>query len=249
MRFLLALVLFLPGMVFAQSAGQNIGQSLISENDVSLRYAGSLSNLAVGDPVVFGGVIQTGDNSANVDRFLDDSRLTIAPNSTVDVDRFVYQEASSSGEVAVGLIKGALRFVSGRMPSQSYKLNTRYAVLGTRGTRFVLTHNDSDGTTVIVEEGAVDFSNGRGANVEVGVGQFSRIDRLGGEPSEPADIGSAEAAAVANVNTAVAISAPPSVSMPGVVGDLSANAAAASAASASAAATSSSEDFGGDGRY
>lgn len=249
MRSLLIALILFPAMAFGQSAGQDVGSSLVSENRVTIGYAGSTRNLGVGDPVVFGGTIVTGDEGANVDQFVDGSRLTVAPNSSVEIDKFVYQADANAGEAVIQLTKGALRFVSGKMRSESYQVNTRFAVLGIRGTRFVVVHSENDGTTVIVEDGLVDFSNGRGASVDVAAGKFSRIDRLGGPPSEPADIGAGEAAAVASVNASVGISAAPSVSMPGVVGDLANSAAEASSAAASAPATNSNADFGGDGRY
>lgn len=249
MRSLLIAALLFPTLGFAQNAGQDVGSSLVSENRVTIAYSGATRNLGVGDPVIFGGTIATGEEGANVDQFVDGSRLTVAPNASVEIDSFVYQADAGAGKAVIRLAKGALRFVSGNMRSDSYRVRTKYAVLGIRGTRFVVVHSESEGTTVIVENGVVDFSNGRGASVDVAAGKFSRIDRLGGTPSEPADIGSAEAAAVANVSTSVGIPAAPSVSMPGVVGDLAGSAAAASAAAASAPARNGSADFGGDGRY
>lgn len=67
-------------------------------------------------------------------RLDDGTDLTIAPNSSIVVDEYVFSGSGSS--VGVSLARGALRMVSGRLPSESYSVKTDVATIGVRGTTF-----------------------------------------------------------------------------------------------------------------
>ena len=66
--------------------------------------------------------------------FLDQTSLTIAPNSEVVLDKYVYDPQSDSGEMAVTVLKGAMRFVGGRISkSEPAIIRTPTATIGIRG--------------------------------------------------------------------------------------------------------------------
>ena len=66
--------------------------------------------------------------------FLDQTSLTIAPNSEVVLDRYVYDPATDTGEMAVTVLRGAMRFVGGRISKTSpATINTPSATIGIRG--------------------------------------------------------------------------------------------------------------------
>ena len=50
--------------------------------------------------------------------FLDGSSLTVGPNARVVIDRFVYDPASNSGDLAINASRGVFRLVGGRISKQ-----------------------------------------------------------------------------------------------------------------------------------
>jgi len=66
--------------------------------------------------------------------FLDQSSLTLGPNSEVTVDEFVYDPRQETGELATSITKGVLRYVGGRISKQADVIfTTPTAVIGVRG--------------------------------------------------------------------------------------------------------------------
>ena len=66
--------------------------------------------------------------------FNDQTTVTLAPNSEVVLDRFVYDPDRDTGEVAVTLTKGALRFIGGRITKKTDGvIKTPTATIGIRG--------------------------------------------------------------------------------------------------------------------
>ena len=78
-------------------------------------------------------IVSTGGGGGQV-LFLDQTSLTIAPNSEVMLDRYVYDPDTDSGEMAVTVLRGAMRFVGGRISKTSPAvIKTPTATIGIRG--------------------------------------------------------------------------------------------------------------------
>ena len=91
-----------------------------------------------------GGVILTNDtlvtgaNSRMQALLVDETALTLGPNSSLTIDRFVYDPNKGSGEVVANMLRGSLRFVSGRsaaLGNPQFKIKTPVGVMGIRGTQ------------------------------------------------------------------------------------------------------------------
>ena len=66
--------------------------------------------------------------------FSDQTSLTIAPNSELVLDKFVYDPDRDAGEIALTLGKGALRFIGGRITKKTDGIiRTSTATIGVRG--------------------------------------------------------------------------------------------------------------------
>ena len=78
-------------------------------------------------------IVSTGGGGGQV-LFLDQTSLTIAPNSEVVLDRYVYDPSTDSGEMTVTVLKGAMRFVGGRISkTEPAMIKTPTATIGIRG--------------------------------------------------------------------------------------------------------------------
>lgn len=107
--------------------------------------------------------------------FIDDTTLTVGPNSSMVLDRFVYNPKTAKGEILVHLATGVFRFASGKVPKESVKLVTPGASIGIRGTDFI-TEVLSDGSTrVSVFEGRVIFTPHGGESLILNPGQIGVI--------------------------------------------------------------------------
>jgi hypothetical protein len=74
----------------------------------------------------------------------DDTLLSAGPNSVLAIERFVY-DGNQPGSLEAALTKGTLAVVSGRIAKQApdaMRIKTPSAILGVRGTEFVVRASD-----------------------------------------------------------------------------------------------------------
>jgi hypothetical protein len=157
----MVLAAFFAGEAAAQNQ-QKIGVASAVKN----RVEGSAGNrtLATGNSVFAREVVRTAQDSSAQLLFLDETSLSIGPQSEVTLDRFVFDPNRGAGNVVVSTTRGALRFVSGSQQPSSYQIRTPVATIGVRGTIFDLyTGRDRSGqvySVVILVEGATSIRLG-----------------------------------------------------------------------------------------
>jgi hypothetical protein len=117
--------------------------------------------LAVAKPVFSGDKIATGKNGEAQIQFEDNTRLVVGPNSTIAIDKFVFNPDQTVGSVALQMTKGAFRFITGNGAKKAYSINTPTATLGIRGTSFDVSVGGSLGTGILVFDGSVEVCNRR----------------------------------------------------------------------------------------
>ncbi|MDF3074663.1 MAG: hypothetical protein K0S54_2330 [Alphaproteobacteria bacterium] len=111
-----------------------------------------------GDKVYKDEVVETAERGKGQLLFLDETTLTVGPNSRVTLDRFVYDPSRSTGTVTMTAARGVFRFVSGSLPSQAYEIKTPAGSIGVRGTIFELIC-EADGTVIVrLLEGGIVFT-------------------------------------------------------------------------------------------
>ena len=93
--------------------------------------------LAGGDPVMLGDRIDSGPQGGLQIMLLDQTVFTLGPDSSLVIDEFVYDPESGSGEMAATMLRGAFRFISGRIAGdnpENLDLRTPHGQIGVRGT-------------------------------------------------------------------------------------------------------------------
>ena len=130
------------------AAATDIGVAASVKNQVT----GSGGALAVGSKVFQNEVITTGAASLAQLLFLDQTNLSVGPQSRVTLDKFVYNPNRSAGSVIFSATKGAFRFITGSQDPHNYEIKTPVATIGVRGT-IVDCFITSGGLACIVEEG------------------------------------------------------------------------------------------------
>src|SRR5438105_11769888 len=127
------------------AAAADIGQIKISKGSVTVeRSAQSLPGV-VGMRLQASDVITTGADGSVGITMSDDSLLSAGPNSTLSLDRFAFDSTTHQGQFDASLRKGSLSVISGRIAKQSpdaMTLRTPTAILGVRGTEFVVSVDD-----------------------------------------------------------------------------------------------------------
>ena len=137
----------------------------------------SKSTLYSRDDVFTDELVETGSYSALHITFVDDAVLRVGSKSQVMLDEFVYDPNTGNGEMVTHLSKGVIRFISGKMSKQGVKIMTPTAVIGIRGTDFIVAVDDDGSTSISVEEGEVDVASigGNDGATSVGVGQIGTV--------------------------------------------------------------------------
>lgn len=148
----------------AQSAPSAIeaGTTVLVRNQVTAVLGTEQRELMVGNRVHRDEIIRTG-SQAQVELKLDDeTRLALGPDAELRLDEFVIGGGDASSSIVVRLLKGTLRFLTGRQTSQSYKIETPAATIGVRGTIFDLYISPQGETFVLMHSGLVEVcSTGR----------------------------------------------------------------------------------------
>ena len=137
MRIVLA-----AALVFATSAiAADVGLVKVSNGGVEIQRAGARIKADVGTPVQVSDVLRTGaDGSAGI-TFADNSLLSIGPNTSFEIEKYQFDSTTHAGEFQGSLKQGRLAGISGKMVKQSpesMKIRTPSAVMGVRGTEFVV---------------------------------------------------------------------------------------------------------------
>ena len=131
-----------------------------------------LRHIQLLDDIYHNEVIETGDESATEFVFLDETKLALGPNSSLVLDRFVYDPVSDTGSFVMTATAGVFRFVSGKLPKNAYEIHTPTATIGIRGTvfTFIVIPGDTQGAAkviVTVEEGVAEVTNCLGEQVSL----------------------------------------------------------------------------------
>jgi hypothetical protein len=123
------------------AAADSVGEIKIAKGEVVVDRGGKPMAAQVGMPLAAADVLKTGaDGSVGV-TMRDNSRLSAGPNSVLSLDRFEFDPTTHEGRFDSGLQRGTLAVASGRIARQSPQamtVRTPSAVLGVRGTDFVV---------------------------------------------------------------------------------------------------------------
>ena len=127
---------------------------------MGLRAASAGADDLIFDRDVFAGeTVKTPGSASTVIRFEDKTQIQVGANSSIVLDKFVYDPASGTGDAAIKFGTGVFRFITGDIKNkEAVKLTTPTTSLTIRGTKFILSVS-ADGTTAVgVLEGAVEVS-------------------------------------------------------------------------------------------
>jgi hypothetical protein len=145
------------GNAYAQAPAR-VGEAAVVQNEV-IRVSGSGgTQINVGDAVLRNETVRTGANSATRLVMIDSTNLSLGANSSITLDRTVFNDEHSYKDVTIRLTTGAFRFVTGHSDKNAYKITTGLANIGIRGT--ILDILSQRGRTVVtLQDGGASVCN------------------------------------------------------------------------------------------
>ena len=178
-----------------------VGRVMRVQGELAAREKdGRSRKLILGSPVFEGDTLHSDIASYAVVVFRDGGRITLQASSVFRVEAFKYDKARGQENIALRLIKGGVRVVTGligRINHNNYKFRMSGATIGIRGTGFdawcngpcaegaadfgANPENPLDGAGVYVWEGEV-LLVGPGGSYTVALNQAAIIARRTGKP-------------------------------------------------------------------
>jgi hypothetical protein len=159
-----SIVVFLSAaLVIAPAAAQQVGTATaVNPTSESTPPGGGTITLTVGAHIVHKERIHTTPTGTVQLAFLDTSTLSIAPNSSLLIDEYVYDPKSGGGHMLTNLTEGALRFVGGQLSHRGEaEITTSSANIGIRGGTVTVSVGKF-GTKIINHFGVITVHNGAG---------------------------------------------------------------------------------------
>jgi hypothetical protein len=153
--FLLALMTVI-GAAGPAAAQQRVGTT----SAVNPEATGILPNepsrrLIVSQPVIFDEHVTTDRTGQTQILFVDESSMSIGPDSDLIIDKFVYDPSTGTGRMAANLGRGILRFIGGKLSKapNAVSMTTPAATIGIRGGVLLIDVGPEGRTEVIFEYG------------------------------------------------------------------------------------------------
>ena len=150
----------------AASAAENIGVTAAVTNKVTGTFEGDERKLDIGSGIFQDETIDTWKDSTTQLMFRDETTLTMGPDSSMVLDKFVFDPDSNTGEMLLSTTKGAFRFITGSVDPSSYSIETPIATMGVRGTIIEWRVNKNNVLLKLVH-GAADICNSGGQCVSL----------------------------------------------------------------------------------
>jgi hypothetical protein len=140
---ILFFVVLLATVVYASE--ESSGSLRKKNGDVRIERNGNIVKAEDGIPVYSNDTIRTGADGSVGIIFKDNSRISLGPNSRLDLKKFVFKPAQGQFSKVDKLAKGTASFVSGKMTKlspESVILETPTSTIGVRGTTYYVKVNE-----------------------------------------------------------------------------------------------------------
>lgn len=114
------------------------------------------TDIGSGEPIYLGDQVTTGPGGRLQVLLLDETLFTIGPNATLVIDESVYDPATSRGKVAASVVKGAFRFITGKVAKlnpSDMEVKLPVGSIGVRGTSVAGVTDGTSATVVLLGPG------------------------------------------------------------------------------------------------
>jgi hypothetical protein len=150
-----------PFIVLVASSGfaaEKVGEAVLIKTTVT----GDGGTLSVRSPVHRDERVRTSSTGLGEFIFQDGTKFAIGWNSSVVIDKFVFDGSKSVKDLTIKAAKGSFRWISGGSPSSAYKINTPAGTVGIRGTALDIFVGAGGKTAVVLLSGRARFCGRNG---------------------------------------------------------------------------------------
>jgi FecR protein len=160
---IIAALLTAAALTGAPAAAQQVGTATaVNPLSEGTPPGGATAPLTVGARIIHKERIHTTPSGTLQLAFLDKSTLSIAPNTNIVINEFVYDPDSGKGHMLASLTQGALRFVGGALSHEGEaSIATPAAAIGIRGGTVTIIFG-KNGAEIINHFGIITIHNGAG---------------------------------------------------------------------------------------
>jgi len=160
-------VLLATGVAGVGSSQLKIGNAVKTIDKVDGVTERGEQPVIVGSEVFAQELLRTGPSAKAELLFADRSNLAVGPVSTIRLDKFVYDPSGGSGNVVLEVNKGTFRFISGVQDPRNYEIKTPVAIVGVRGTEFIVVVEPDGGEKIQLLKGEVIVTTKSGEVVHI----------------------------------------------------------------------------------
>jgi hypothetical protein len=170
-----------------QPAESRAGVAAAVNTTASGALAGSTRTLFIGNDVFKDERITTDAGGRAQLLFLDQSAVTVGPNAELVIDRFVYDEKTRLGTLAVQASRGLIRFVGGDISKQQDVLiRTPTSLIGIRGGITLIQVDQNGGTQAVFMFGSqLTVTSNQGGQTQVVTRPGFGVTISPGQPAGP----------------------------------------------------------------
>lgn len=126
-------------LLFASFLFANIGTVSLLEGKVTILRNGQTLGANIGDKVENKDVISTQVNSKIKITFIDNTIVTIGKESSLNIEEYIFNTSTKEAKTELNVLKGAFHTITGeigKVNPDKFKLKTKSASIGIRGTEF-----------------------------------------------------------------------------------------------------------------
>ncbi|MBN2694657.1 FecR domain-containing protein, partial [bacterium] len=139
------------------------------------------TKLMVSESVFQGDTIKTSNGTVKI-VFDDDSSLYISKNSLFKLDEFLVDNGKNKRVSNLSLLSGKIKMIiSQKFGTNKFEIKTPHVTIGVRGTTFVLSHSEEEGTEINLIEGELYFKSNLGRFADLTLTQNQYIIYKDGE--------------------------------------------------------------------
>jgi hypothetical protein len=144
--------------MLSANSQEQVGQATLVRTSVT----GASGPIAIRSPVYRDERIKTSASGLGEFRFSDGTKFAVGGNSSVVIDRFVYDGSKTFNQLTLNAARGSFRWISGKSKSEAYEIVTPAGTIGIRGTRLDIFVGPGGITSVVLLSGAARFCGSNG---------------------------------------------------------------------------------------
>jgi hypothetical protein len=155
MKRIILILLFISNLLIAN----NIGKIVALDGEATILREGKIIQVNKDSVFEKDDTLNTKDNTKLQILFLDDTIISVGQNSTLKINEYLFEEKNTKAEFSMA--RGIFRTITGKIGKiapENFKLKTKTASIGIRGTQIITVIEDNN-EKIFCTEGQIEVKN------------------------------------------------------------------------------------------